>query len=60
MKIDAEYTEEITCPYCGYAPGDSWERADSDRDYCENCDKEFFYERNVAVTYSSQKIEECE
>ena len=51
--------KEITCPYCGYAPGDSWECEDSDdEDFCEECGKYFAYERIVDITYNSIQIEQ--
>lgn len=51
--------DEITCPYCGVATGDSWECADeNDEEYCEECGKYFSYERHVSVTYNSRKIEQ--
>jgi DNA-directed RNA polymerase subunit RPC12/RpoP len=63
-EIDHEYTEEITCPHCGYAYHDSWEYGShsehheydnmSDEMECEQCEKEFTWSRNVEVTYSSQ------
>lgn len=34
--------------------GDSWEMHDSsDEEVCDNCDKEFSYERQIEVTYNS-------
>ena len=45
---------EITCPFCGYEQGDSWERNDdSDTDICDGCDKEYKWEREITVEYSS-------
>ena len=51
-------TAEITCPYCGDELGDSWEMPDEDTHHCENCGKEFRYERNTVITYSSHRIEQ--
>lgn len=59
--IDHRYTDEITCPYCGYEMSDSWEMSDTDDEqecYNEKCGKLFSYERIVEVTYSSSKIDE--
>ncbi|GGN64422.1 hypothetical protein [Oceanobacillus indicireducens] len=56
---EPEWTDEITCPWCGYELGDSWELADSDDECeCNNCDKIFSYERHIEVTYSSSRVEE--
>ena len=55
-KIDTSFTKEITCPYCGYEHGDSYEISDDIGDkQCLNCDKTFSYERHVEVTYSTEK-----
>lgn len=54
---DYEYADEITCPYCGQQANDSWESPDSDNVICDNCGKEFFYERDITVKYNSRKIE---
>jgi len=58
--VDGEEPEEqyetgsITCPYCGYENGDSWEADESDEHYeCPNCGSYFSYEREVSVTYYS-------
>lgn len=50
--------DDITCPWCGYEFGDSWEYDDED-DACEctECGKLFAYERNVKVTYTSKRRE---
>lgn len=57
MKIEHEYTQEIICPWCGYEHGDSWEHLrDSDDNFqCNDCDKYFSYERDIEVTYSTQR-----
>lgn len=54
------FTKEIKCPYCGREVGDSWEMDDDGTDYCDDCDKEFQYERHVEVTYSSWKMNDDE
>jgi len=53
-EIDHDYTDEIICPWCGYRHSDSWEIEPGLRE-CENCEKSFYAERNVEVTYSTQK-----
>lgn len=57
-KIDHKYTDEIVCPYCGYKESDSWEyNHNSDDMECTGCGKKFHYERNIEVTYTTNKIE---
>ena len=56
-EIDCNWTDEVVCPYCGAEFSDSWEYEDEGEEYCEDCDKCFTYQRNVIVSYSSQKIE---
>ena len=54
--MNHEYTEEITCPWCGYIQGESWElKADYDEDICEECGNTYTYERFVEVTYTTYK-----
>lgn len=52
------FNYEIVCPYCGYEYGDSWECDDEETLTCPHCDKDFFSERNVEVTYSTHRIKE--
>ena len=53
----------IKCPHCNYEDKDSWEfegnEGEESRVNCKSCEKEFYVERNVTVTYSTSKIE-CE
>ena len=65
--IDGEMPEEqygtdnITCPYCGYEDGDSWEADESNDHYeCPNCGCYFSYEREVSVSYYSSPVEKRE
>lgn len=65
MKIDHEYTREVTCPYCGHENSDSWELSGGDGEEfeteCGSCEKEFTYARNIEITYSTfKKEEDCE
>jgi len=53
---DTSYTNEIICPHCGYVEDVSWEYADNnDRINCPECDNNFNYNRNIEVTYSTNK-----
>lgn len=58
MEIDCNYTDLITCPYCGSVWEDSWEFGDSDTIHCDDCENDFWFEANYSVTYSSVKIEQ--
>lgn len=56
-EVNCEYTDEITCPWCGYTMTDSWELSDDGGYYeCYDCDKDFAYTRNIEVTYSTSKV----
>jgi len=63
--INHEYTSEIVCPWCGYEFGDSWDIGPEDEDIgqieCEECERAFTANRNISVSYSTQKCEygEC-
>lgn len=58
-EIDHEYTNEITCPYCGEEFGDSWEVRDGEEELglqeCSYCEKEFYAYRQIEITYSTEK-----
>lgn len=60
-KSDCSYTDELTCPYCGYEDRDSWEcREDDGEATCGHCEKDYSYIRNVEVTYTTTEICTCE
>ena len=49
--------DEITCPFCGYEHGDSWENSSDDgKQECEGCGKSFSWTREVSVSYNSYPI----
>jgi uncharacterized protein (DUF2225 family) len=56
-ELDYFRESEITCPYCGWKDRDSWELTDSGEVICENCEKEFYVEREVDVKYTSKPLE---
>jgi hypothetical protein len=58
IEFDTNYTDEITCPYCGDVQSDSWEFPDDGVHCCDECDNNFSYVRDVSVTYSTSKAEE--
>ena len=50
--------DEITCPYCGYVYGDSWEDAEEDdARECEICGSVFSYTKVITVDYRSSPVE---
>ena len=59
-EADAQYTREITCPWCGHEDSDSWEASDDGEQDCGMCHKPFTYERDVDVTYVSERVIEDE
>jgi hypothetical protein len=54
VDCDTDYTDEVTCPWCGYECSNSWEMSEGSRE-CEDCGREYDVARNVAVTYSTTK-----
>lgn len=54
-NIDHEETDEVICPYCGYAHSDSWGYPNEIDVECSGCGKEFEMVRNVYCDYSSFK-----
>lgn len=50
---DTDYTDEITCPYCGHVQMDSWESTEREYD-CAHCEKPYnvqiFSERKYTTT----------
>jgi DNA-directed RNA polymerase subunit RPC12/RpoP len=55
-EIDHNFTKEVVCPHCGWKLRDSWELDDSGYLECEECEKEFFFERDITVRYCTGKI----
>lgn len=59
MGIDHRCTDNIVCPYCGYEDSDSWEEQPGEEDLglieCGSCDKSFYAQRNITITYFTQK-----
>ena len=56
-ESEAELTHEITCPYCGYEVGDSFDGyPDHDENKkCGDCRNVYEYERIVTIEYSSTR-----
>lgn len=60
-KFDTHRQESIVCPHCGHVHRDSWDlQADSGKYECENenCEKTFFCEREIEVSYSTTKLKD--
>lgn len=57
---DCFLADEITCPFCGEADGDSWEKGYDDGDCeiyrCGWCDKLFWVSTRIDICYSSEKL----
>lgn len=51
-----DYTAEVTCPHCGYVPGDSWEISEGGQD-CDDCGRAYTMVRDTTVTYCTEKKE---
>ncbi len=54
------YSDEVTCPYCGYQMRDSWELGDGGEGCgeteCGQCEREFMWSRTFHVRYSGKKL----
>jgi transcription elongation factor Elf1 len=60
-EIDHEYTNQITCPYCGAEDWDSWECLPDETELgyieCHGCGRTFSAERMISVEYCTYKID---
>jgi len=54
---DTDFTQEITCPWCGQEQSDSWDAPDECEHTCDNCGNEYSHVREIEVTYSTSKKE---
>ena len=55
---DTDYTDEITCPYCGLKFGDSSEYNDDDGEeiVCADCNNKFILNVDFEINYSTTKL----
>ena len=54
---DKDYKGNLTCPYCGYEDGDSWELEDSDKEHeCGRCGAIISFGRVVTVEYNASPV----
>lgn len=49
------YEKNIKCPWCNHEHEDSWDYGEAGMVECDSCGKEFEFEQDVEVTYSSWK-----
>lgn len=57
---EQDYTDEITCPYCGYEM-ESLEMSDDEEEYiCESCHSTFSYQRDITIRYCSQPVKKAD
>ncbi len=52
-QIDHEHTHEIVCPHCGYEQSDSWEYGSKGTVDCDECGKDYQFQRDELVTYTT-------
>ncbi len=57
FKGDTSFTQEITCPWCGYIHSDSWECETGEYE-CEDCGRKYEVNRDMEITYSTVKIQD--
>lgn len=50
-------TAEVVCPYCGHEGRDSWELGDSGETDCGECERVFWFERIIDISYTCRKLE---
>lgn len=56
VEIDHEFTPFIVCPYCGSQHTELCEYSEDEDDMlCEECNKEFHYERIETVEFITSK-----
>ena len=56
--MDLDYQDFAVCPHCGHKHKDCFEwRPDCSDQECQECGKRFFYNRDIAITYSTSKKE---
>lgn len=63
MKLINDGGQDVACPHCGDTFSAEWdtEYGDplpgiGDLHTCPNCDKEFFVDTDVRVTYTTKKV----
>ena len=57
-EFDTKFTRSLVCPYCGHECKDSWELSgDSGEHECGKCERSYWWERRVDVTYCCKPLE---
>ncbi len=62
MTTSHPFTDAPICPHCGNVEDNAWEinfgpGLDGDTEYiCNDCGEEYFLQRHVSTSYSSQPI----
>lgn len=57
QEMKTEYTDKPTCPHCGFEDNDAWELTEEESETtCGSCGMEYWYTRNVLISYSTQKL----
>jgi uncharacterized protein with PIN domain len=65
-NVDLNCNVSPVCPHCGYELRDAWElfmyepAETSGTVSCGHCDREYWVEREVMVTYSTRKLKKVE
>lgn len=53
-KEETELNQHFAkCPFCGHEDRDSWELRDSGENTCGECEREYFYEREVVAWFTT-------
>lgn len=59
-RIDTEFTDHPTCPYCGHVDRDAWEWDDNGEDFkdheCVSCGFLFDAQKHVTVRWSTKPL----
>jgi hypothetical protein len=55
-EIDCEFTDDLICPYCGYAHEDDGEMNEPGQMECSSCDKHFSYDVDYTKYFSSKQV----
>ena len=56
QEFDTDYTDLITCPYCGHVDRDSWEIGEEGEWDCGSCGETMFVSIYETVSYSTRKL----
>ena len=57
-ETETFYESDVVCPYCGYRIADIesyYVRQGQGEEQCPNCNKVFYFETNIEITYSTSR-----